>query len=508
MESFSLNLQDLKLALNLIVIYLRKSRGDKEKDVLKKHREALTNYAEKLGVSYVIREEIGDSDSIEYRPVFKELLEEVREGLYDAVLVMHTDRLSRGDWGDVATYRGALKESNTLVLTPHKIIDFTDENEELSNDFEALMAKNEYMNIKRRFRDGKVNGVYLKQWVNGPAPFPYLYNPEKKGLAINEEELPVYEMMKNDYIKGRSFQSIAFKLNNMGILTRREKMWSSVTVERTLFNEVHLGRIIYGKTTGSGHKNKKSKPLIHHSRDKWIIIENCHERVKTMEEHQQMLLIRESRHKVSKPARAWKFTLSGILYCGKCGYAMRINRKMTRKGESTYIVKCQKRDSYGHKCGNPGVDSSVILSAIEAELIKYLNDFANMEHIYDQSKNKINSFIELKEKSITEAKRKIQRINDGFNAGFYNLKEAKEQKQEQEERVIKLEMEIDELRESQTEYNGISPTERKDKIEEILTNMNDPKIEVSEVNRLLRLIIDRVSYIRNDDEIDVDIKFL
>ncbi|MFB4472750.1 recombinase family protein [Virgibacillus sp. SK37] len=508
MESFSLHLQDLKLVLNLIVIYIRKSRGDKDKDVLKKHREALINYAEQLGVSYIIREEIGDSDSIEYRPVFKELLEEVREGQFDAVLVMHTDRLSRGDWKDVATYREAFRDSNTLVLTPHKIIDFSDENEELSNDFEALMARNEYLNIKRRFREGKINGIYLKQWVNGPAPFPYLYDPEKKGLVVNNEELPVYEMMKDDYIKGLSFQAIAFKLNNMGLLTRRKKFWSSVTVERTLFSEVHLGRIIYGKTTGSGHKNKKSKPLVHHTRDKWIVIENCHERVKTIEEHQHMLLIRESRQKVSKPARAWKFLLSGLLYCGKCGYAMRTNRKMTKKGESTYIIKCQKKDPYGHQCGNPGVNCSVILTAIETELKKYLHEFADMNQVYEQSRNKINSLIELKERSIQDAKKKIERINDGYNGGFYDIKEAKEQKQEQEEKIIKLEMEIVEYRENQSEYKGISPTERKEKIEEILTNMNNPKIEVSELNRLLRLIIDRVTYVRDGNEIDVDIKFL
>jgi site-specific DNA recombinase len=507
-HKFSYHLQELKLALEIIAIYLRKSRGDKEKDVLIKHRNALTQYAKQLGVAYVIYEEIGDSDSIEHRPVFKKLLQEVREGLYDAVLVMHTDRLSRGDWKDVAHYREAFKESNTLVLTPHNVYDYSDEEKEITYDLEALIARHEYLRIKQRFRDGKINGLYLKHWVNGPAPFPYIYAPEKKGLIVNEKERPIYEMMKNDYIKGLSLQSIAFKLNNMGILTRRKNKWSAVTVERVLFSEVHLGRIIHGKTTGSGHKNKKTKPLTHHPREQWIIIENCHEAVKTPEEHQQMLLIRESRQKVAKRSRTGVFILSGILYCGKCGYALRINRKQTKNGESTYVVKCQKKDPFGHQCGNPGIDTSVILETIEAEMKKYLSDITNMEALYEESKDRINAIVQAKEKAIKEAKRLINRIEEGFNAEFYTAEEAKRRKNEQEAKIKKLEMEIIELRETQAHYKGVSTAERKRRIEEVLTNMNNPKIDVTELNRLLRLIIDRVSYKRTENEIEVDIKFL
>lgn len=506
MEKFSYHIEELKLYIKIIAIYLRKSRGDKDVD-LEKHQEALIRYAKQLGVQYVIYKEIGSSDSIEHRPVFKGLLEEVREGAYDAVLVMKTDRLSRGDWADVATYRQAFKSSNTLVLTPHKVYDYSNEKEELVNDLEALVARQEYITIKERFRDGKINGLYLKQWINGPAPFPYIYNSETKGLIVNKKELPIYEMIKQDYINGLSVEAIAIKLNNLGILTRRKNTWSGVQVDRILFNEVHLGRIIHGKTTGSGHKKKKTQPLIHHPREKWIVIENCHQAVKTPDEHKQMLLIRESRQKVAKASRAGAFVLSGILYCGKCGHALRTNRKNTKNSEANYTIKCQKKDPYGHQCGNPGIKTKVIINAIEKELIKYLENVSN-DILNSNSQDKISSIIQIKEQAKEEATKKIEKINNGFAGGLYNLQEAKKLKLKQEEIINKVNIEIAEFQENQYEYQDISVDEKKRRIEDVLTNLYNPKIEVSELNRLLRLIIDRVTYTRVGNAVEIDIKFL
>lgn len=507
MSIFSYSIPELKLELELIAIYLRKSRGDKDKDVLVKHRNALTDYAKKLGVPYVIYEEIGDSDSIEFRPEFKKLLNDVGEKLYDAVLVMDIDRLSRGDWGDVATYRKAFIESNTLVLTPHSVVDFSNEEKSLSYDLEALVARQEYFNIKKRFRRGKINGLYLKQWVNGPAPFPYIYDSHKKGLIVNEAELPIYEMMKNDYLNGYSQQKIAFKLNNMGILTRKNNTWSATTVGRVLFSEVHLGRIIYGKTTGSGHKNKKAKPLKYHPRDNWIIIENCHQAVKTLEEHEQMLLIRESRQKVPKRSRSGTFILSGILYCANCGYALRINRKQTKKGESNYVIRCQHKDRYGQQCNNPGIDVNIILDVIEKELKQYLETLSSNLHDSQNPRKKVNSIIQIKEKAKEQAFKKIARINDGFAGGLYTLVEAKKLKQEQEKIINKLDLEIAEFSNAESNYNGLSVEEKKSRIQNVLSNLHNPKIEVSEINRLLRFILERVSYKREGNNIDLDFKF-
>ncbi|MDM5155671.1 recombinase family protein [Bacillus sp. DX1.1] len=69
---------------------------------------------------------------------------------------------------------------------------------------------------------------------------------------------------------------IAFSLNREKILTNKNAFWSEISIQRLLTNETYLGKIIYGKTKGSGHKNKNTSPLFHKEKNNWIIVENAH----------------------------------------------------------------------------------------------------------------------------------------------------------------------------------------------------------------------------------------
>ncbi|MFO2550939.1 recombinase family protein [Alicyclobacillus cycloheptanicus] len=122
---------------------------------------------------YVIYREIGSSDSINFRPEFKRLLKDIENDFYDAVVVMDYDRLSRGDKEDRARVEKILQQSNTLVVTPTRVYDLNDEDQELITDIEGVFARYEYRMIKKRFQRGKKIGARLGHWTNGPAPFPY-----------------------------------------------------------------------------------------------------------------------------------------------------------------------------------------------------------------------------------------------------------------------------------------------------------------------------------------------
>ena len=56
----------------------------------------LEQLCKKNELSYVIKEEIGSSDTIEHRKVFKEVFEkDIPSGLYSAIVVIDQARLSR-----------------------------------------------------------------------------------------------------------------------------------------------------------------------------------------------------------------------------------------------------------------------------------------------------------------------------------------------------------------------------------------------------------------------------
>ncbi|KYG31928.1 hypothetical protein AZF04_03895 [Alkalihalobacillus trypoxylicola] len=85
-----------------VVMYLRKSRADLEAEArgegetLTKHKKTLLKVAEQQNLEIIkIRQEIVSGESLIHRPEMLELLKEVEEKKFDAVLVMDINRLGR-----------------------------------------------------------------------------------------------------------------------------------------------------------------------------------------------------------------------------------------------------------------------------------------------------------------------------------------------------------------------------------------------------------------------------
>lgn len=86
------------------LIYLRKSRADKEAELrgegetLARHENALLELAKRkhLPIGDIYREVVS-GDTIASRPMMKKLLSEVEQDIWDGVLVMEVERLARGD---------------------------------------------------------------------------------------------------------------------------------------------------------------------------------------------------------------------------------------------------------------------------------------------------------------------------------------------------------------------------------------------------------------------------
>ena len=78
-----------------------------------------------------------------------------------------------------------LQQSNTLVITPPRVYDLNDEDQELITDIEGVFARYEYRMIKKRFQRDRKIGARLGHWTNGPAPFPYAYDSDARSLQID-----------------------------------------------------------------------------------------------------------------------------------------------------------------------------------------------------------------------------------------------------------------------------------------------------------------------------------
>ncbi|WP_312889697.1 recombinase family protein [Pelorhabdus rhamnosifermentans] len=189
----------------------------------------------------------------EKRKKMQQLLVQVINGKYDGVLVMDIDRLGRGEHADWAEICKAFLSAETYVITPQKIYDLSQEQDEMLFDFQAVFAKMEYKMIKKRMRQGKVAGAKKGMWTNVRPPYPYVYNSATKQVEVDAEKAKIYRAIVDKYLLGMSSQEVSVWLNRKSIAPpysgkRNKYGWSHVTLYRLLISEIHLGYVIYGNS--------------------------------------------------------------------------------------------------------------------------------------------------------------------------------------------------------------------------------------------------------------------
>ncbi|MEJ7240334.1 recombinase family protein, partial [Staphylococcus epidermidis] len=87
--------------------------------------------------------EIGSGSTIDDRPVMQKLLTDVEKNLYDAVLVVDLDRLSRGNGTDNDRILYSMKVSETLIVveSPYQVLDANNESDEEIILFKGFFAR-------------------------------------------------------------------------------------------------------------------------------------------------------------------------------------------------------------------------------------------------------------------------------------------------------------------------------------------------------------------------------
>lgn len=146
--------------------YLRKSRSDRDAeqngagDTLARHRELLSTYAEKnhMQISRFYCEVVS-GDTIDGRPVMQELLADVEAGKWDGVLVVEVERLARGNTRDQGIVAEAFKYSDTMIITPSKTYDPSNEFDEEYFEFGLFMSRREFKTINRRLQRGRSHSL-------------------------------------------------------------------------------------------------------------------------------------------------------------------------------------------------------------------------------------------------------------------------------------------------------------------------------------------------------------
>lgn len=498
---------DISDLIKDVSIYLRKSRlkeGMESDETLETHRNELIEFAKKYNFRYAIYPEVVSGDKIDDRPEMIRLLQDVQEGLWDATLVIDIDRLGRGSEEDSGRIKRIYKDSETLILTPSKIYNLENEDDETYLEFQTFLARQEFKLIKKRLLRGRKQGARNGKWTSGGTPpIPYDYDRTNKLLIVNKEKLIIYNMIKKMFLEDlMGLEQIAYRLNELKISTPRNSStgWKGRVIKGILTNEICLGRIVSNKSKGS-YKNGKKTTF--YSRDKWVIVENCHEAVKTLEEHEQILKRLEI---ISKPRKhSYKYPLSSLVQCELCGRILQIHHHYLYNHN---VIFCPGYSPTGERCINKGIKEDHLIQA----LFEYIEEYINQDNLDDDLLDKEVEYLKNQLMPLEETYKKNERA---LNI-IYQMREDGEYTAEQflsrkEKRIKEMDSIKEQIKKIEEEIKDLDSKDIKtisDNYYNLKENWDNMTSE--EKNHVLSQFISKIYYYRSNDkqkETTIKVKF-
>ncbi|WFD11317.1 recombinase family protein [Tepidibacter hydrothermalis] len=513
----------MKYKISNIAIYLRKSRGDEDVDVLKKHRKRLIEYSDQNGWKYDIFEEVASGERISNRPEIQKLLILVEKGMYDGVLVVDYDRLSRGNNREFGEIIDVFQYSSTLIITQDRIYDVNNNNDLTLLGIQGVLSNAELRRITDRLLKGKKDGVRDGKLTNGKPPYPYEYQKQitltEDGkervigkVVVNKEKADVYKEIKKMYLSGRyGTEAIAVHLNNKGIISPGGSVWHNNAVKRLLVHQFHMGKIIYGKNEWKRDRDNKRKITRKRDESEWVIGEGDYENLKTQEEHKRILQLLEKNNKIPRKSRMGCFPTSGVMYCKKCGRRMAysVGRREVKSGKIYNYTKCSYKTPLGEKCSQKGIKMDEdFYECLYQSIVNYIN--INELEIINENKEIINERKKLlvyKQEKLKELQKSLFRIMEAYELGVYSIEEFQERKKEKDKQIKQIKNEVVFLSNESEKTKKYTKDELKEKIQEFKDRWKET-CNSKEQNMLLKTIVKKIIYDRNGDSVSLEVEYL
>ena len=388
-----------KFSVNEILIYLRKSRAERNEtveEVLSRHEKILQDFAiqtfgQKIPEENIYREVVSGEtldERVEIKKVFNRLEKENLKGL----LVVEPQRISRGDMLDCGRVVRILKYTETPCITITKTYDLTNKfDREL---FETqLMQGNKYLEYTKEIMDrGKALSIREGKYIGSTPPFGYDRKPLDKGFMLvkAKEEAPIVETIYNLFVDEHlSTLEISNYLNKHHMKPKKNELWDSNMVRHVLKNEVYYGSLTWGKRPIvkkliDGEINK-----FRVSSDEYMLVRGMHEPIVTKEKwdiaQEKIKGHRSSRngtnHELKNP-------LAGLVFCEKCGYSLvrvknrRRNdkRKRIRKYELDKVAINKLLRDAKEKKGVTYKDIANFLNVSKHNVVAWFD--ARIDHVY------------------------------------------------------------------------------------------------------------------------------
>ena len=190
---------------------------------------------------YKVYEDAGISAKDMNRPAFQEMIQDIKDGKINKIIVYKLDRLTRSikDLEEICTF---LEENNCSLESMCEDINTSTAKGKFFIRMLTILAQLEIERTSERTKFGMIGAVKKGHFV-GRAPIGY--DKQDKKLVINDIESEVIRRIFDLYIKGMAANAITKLLNEEKALNRK---WIPTLVDRILSNEIYIGNYVHRKT--------------------------------------------------------------------------------------------------------------------------------------------------------------------------------------------------------------------------------------------------------------------
>lgn len=384
-------------------LYLRLSRddGDKEEsNSITGQRELLRDYISQRPEfrEYAVRVDDGFSGSTFERPSFQKMIEDVKAGRTNCIIVKDLSRFGR-NYLDAGEYiekifpflgvrfiavndnydsLGDKKASDDIIIPFKNLI-----NEAYCRDISVKIRSQ--LEIKRK------NGQFLGSF----AAFGYLKDEQNKNkLVVDQYAADIVRDIFKWKLEGVSPQDIADALNKLGVLspmeykrslgmkfttsfkTNSKALWSAGTVIRVLKNPIYTGVLIQGKETTPSYKVHKR---VTKDESEWSVIEDSHEAIisKIDFDSAQKVLKCDTRR---SPGGKAVGLFSGMIFCGDCGASM--VRKTVPAGDKKYVYYICSAHKQDKSCSPHRIRDNALEEIVLDSLKQHISEVVDMSELF------------------------------------------------------------------------------------------------------------------------------
>ncbi|WP_341356676.1 recombinase family protein [Rossellomorea sp. y25] len=459
--------------LNHVGIYIRVSTEEQAREgfSISAQREKLKAFChihDWDSYKFYVDEGISGKDT--QRPQLQLMLEHIKQGHINTVLVYRLDRLTRSVL-DLYQLLDVFEKNNCKFKSATEVYDTTTAMGRMFITLVAAMAQWERENLGERVRMGQIEKARQGKY-SAKAPFGY-DKDQNDVLVINKSEKEIIIDMIKKLEQGYSLRQLALYMDNTGAKPVRGYQWHITSVKGILTNPA-----LYGAT-------------------KWReeIIKNTHEPIISEKKHNQVKdLLKERQLKKKRKVNSF-FIYQMKLLCPNCGNHLTSERSVYKRKKDGGLT-----ENNHYRCQACALNKRKPIGVSELKIDKAFVDY--MKKISFDATPKLeekgNDEKELYLKQISIIKKQREKYQKAWGKDLMTDEEFEERMRETKESLNELESSLEQLAPAPIEVD-------QEHINQIVTNFNRnwSKLTPREKHQFLNTFIKSIHFEKHETNVEV-----